>query len=211
MASASVRAASLSPSTLPDLTPELVTKLGLYGSRGVLVAGVFQESPADRAGIKKGDAIITYQDKEVRDSWTFRNDVATALIGDEVKIGVLRDGKKEHFLVQVGSQAEQRKILSASLRDRFGIAVRPLAPKEMEKYSLEANQGVAVTEVGSKTAFYKLGFRKGDLILQVDDDWVDDPEDLAAILAAIPTGQSVSILAIDHKSGKTGYLAVTLP
>jgi len=155
--------------------------------------------------------VITYQDKEVRDSWTFRNDVATALIGDEVKIGVLRDGKKEHFLVQVGSQAEQRKILSASLRDRFGIAVRPLTPKEMEKYSLEANQGVAVTEVGSKTAFYKLGFRKGDLILQVDDDWVDDPEDLAAILAAMPTGQSVSILAIDHKSGKTGYLAVTLP
>lgn len=197
--------------SLQDLTPELVTKLGPYSSRGVLVAGVFQESPADRAGIKKGDVVITYQDKEVRDSWTFRNDVATALIGDEVKIGVLRDGKKEHFLVQVGSQAEQRKILSASLRDRFGIAVRPLTPKEMEKYSLEADQGVAVTEVGSKTAFYKLGFRKGDLILQVDDDWVDDPEDLAAILAAMPTGQSVSILAIDHKSGKTGYLALTLP
>jgi len=45
------------------------------------------------------------------------------------------------------------------------------------------------------------------------EEWLPttDPEDLAAILAAMPTGQSVSILAIDHKSGKTGYLAVTLP
>ena len=197
--------------TLQDLTPEVASKLGLSSTKGVLVAGVFQESPADRAGIKKGDVVIAYQDKEMRDSGTLRNDVSTALIGQEVKISLLREGKKQDFLVQIGSQEEQRKILSASLRERFGIAVRPLTAKEKDKYSLESDQGVALTEVGSKTAFSKLGFRTGDLILQVNDEWVDDPEDLAGMLAAMPSGEKVSILAIDHKSGKTGYLTVTLP
>ena len=66
-------------------------------------------------------------------------------------------------------------------------------------------------EVAPKSPFSKIGFRAGDLILQVDDDWIDDPEELAAILAALPSSEKVSILAIDHKSGKTGYLNLTLP
>jgi serine protease Do len=197
--------------TLEDLTPQLVRKLGLSTSKGVLVAGVFQDSPADRAGMKKGDVVTAYEDREIPDSATFRNDVATALIGQEVKISALRAGKKQDFLVQIGSQEEQRKILSASLKERFGIAVRPLTTKEKDKYGLETDQGVAVQEVAPKSPFLRIGFRAGDLILQVNDEWVDDPEDLAAMLAAMPGGEKVSILAIDHKSGKTGYLTLVLP
>lgn len=197
--------------TLEDLTPQLVRKLGLSTSRGALVAGVFQDSPADRAGLKKGDVITGYEDREIPDSATFRNDVATALIGQEVKISALRGGKKQDFLVQIGSLEEQRKILSASLRERFGIGVRPLTVKEKDKYGLEADQGVAVQEVAPKSSFSRIGFRAGDLILQINDEWVNDPEDLAAMLAAMPSGEKVSILAIDHKSGKTGYLNLVLP
>ena len=197
--------------TLEDLTPQLVRKLGLSTSKGVLVAGVFQDSPADRAGLKKGDVVTAYENREVPDSASFRNDVATALIGQEVKISTLRAGKKQDFLVQIGSQEEQRKILSASLKERFGIAVRPLTAKEKDKYGLETDQGVVVQEVAAKSPFSKIGFRAGDLILHVSDEWVDDPEDLAAMLAAMPSGEKVSILAIDHKSGKTGYLTLVLP
>jgi serine protease Do len=197
--------------TMQDLTPELVRKLGVNNTRGVLVAGVFRDSPADRAGLKKGDVVVAYQDKEMPDSGTFRNEVSTALIGQEVKISVLREGKKQHFLVQIGSQEEQKKILSASLRERFGLTVRPLTAKEKDKYGLETDQGVAVQEVAPKSVFSKMGFRTGDLILQVNDDWVDDPEDLAGLLAAQPSGEKANILAIDHKSGKSGYLTLTLP
>jgi len=197
--------------TLEDLTPQLVRKLGLSTSKGALVAGVFQDSPADRAGLKKGDVVTAYEDREVPDSATFRNDVATALIGQEVKISALRAGKKQHFLVQIGSLEEQRKILSASLKERFGIAVRSLTAKEQDKYGLETDQGVAVQEVARMSSFAKIGFRAGDLILQINDEWINDPEDLAAMLAAMPTGEKVSILAIDHKSGKTGYLTLVLP
>jgi serine protease Do len=197
--------------SIQDLTPELSQKLGLNSKRGVYVFGVFQNSPADRAGIKKGDVIVAYQDKEIPDAGTFRNDVATALIGQDVKITVMRDGQKQSFLVQVGSQEEQKKILSASLKERFGIAVRPLNSKEIKKYDLEPDQGVAIEDVAPKSPFAKIGFKVGDIILQVEEDWIDDPEELTAILAALPTAEKVSILAIDHKSGKTGYLSLTLP
>ena len=197
--------------SIQDFTPEKAQKFGLISSKGVLVAGVFQDSPADRAGLKKGDVIIAYQGKDIPEAGTFRNDVATALIGQEVKISVLRDGKRQDFLVQVGSQEEQKRILSASLKEKFGIAVRPPNAKEIEKYGLESDQGVALVEVAPKSAFAKLGFRAGDVILQVDDEWIDDPEELAAMLANLPSRQKVSILAIDHKSGKTGYLSLTLP
>jgi serine protease Do len=197
--------------TMQDLTPELVQKLGLISSKGVYIAGVFQDSPADRVGLKKGDVVIAYQGKEIPDAATFRNDVATALIGQEVKISVLREGKRQEFLVQIGSQEEQKKILSASLKEKFGIVVRPLTSKEIEKYGLENGQGVAVEEVAKKSPFTKIGFRSGDIILQVEEDWIDDPEELATLLIALPGKQKVSILAIDHKSGKTGYLSLTLP
>ena len=151
---------------------------------------------------------MAIKSREIPDAGTFRNDVATALIGEEVRITVLRDGKKQDFLVQVGSQEEQKKVLAASLKERFGIAVRRLTSKEIEKYGLESDQGVAVEEVSSKGPFGKIGFRAGDLILQIDDEWVDDPEELAAMLANLPSREKVSLLAIDHKSGKTGYLTL---
>jgi serine protease Do len=197
--------------SIQDITPELMQKLGLISSKGVFIAGVFQDSPADRAGLKKGDLITAYQGKDIPDAATFRNDVAIALIGLEVKISVIREGKRQEFLVQVGSQEEQKRILSASLKERFGIAVRTPTAKEIEKYGLESDRGVALVEVAPKSSFAKVGFRAGDLILQVDDDWIDDPEELAAMLAVLPSRQKVSLLAIDHKSGKTGYLSVTLP
>jgi serine protease Do len=197
--------------SIQDITPEMMQKFGLISSKGVFIASVFQDSPADRAGLKKGDLIIAYQGKDIPDAGTFRNDVAIALIGQEVKITVLREGKRQDFLIQVGSQEEQKRILSASLKERFGIAVRTPTIKEIEKYSLESDRGVALVEVAPKSPFAKVGFRAGDLILQVDDEWIDDPEELAAMLSNLPSRQKVSILAIDHKSGKTGYLTVTLP
>jgi len=197
--------------SIQDLTPELPQKLGLTSSKGVYIAGVFQDSPADRAGLKKGDVIIAYQGKDIPDAGTFRNDVATALIGQEVKISVLREGKKQDFLVQVGSQEEQKRILSASLKERFGITVRRPTSKEIDKHSLESDQGVVIVEIAPKSPFVKTGFTVGDLILQVDEEWIDDPEELAAVLGALPSREKVSILAIDHKSGKTGYLSMVLP
>jgi serine protease Do len=197
--------------TMQDLTAESVQKLGLSSSKGVYIASVFQDSPADRGGLKKGDVVIAYQDKELPDAATFRNDVATALIGQQVKVSVFREGKRQEFLVQIGSQEEQKKILSASLKEKFGIAVRPPTSKELEKYSLETGQGVAIEEVAKKSPFAKIGFTAGDIILQVEEDWIDDPEELATVLTALPSKQKVSILAIDHKSGKTGYLSLTLP
>ena len=197
--------------SIQDLTPELPQKLGLISSKGVYIAGVFQDSPADRAGLKKGDVIIAYQGKDIPDAGTFRNDVATALIGQEVKISVLREGKKQDFLVQVGSQEEQKRILSASLKERFGITVRRPTSKEIDKHSLESDQGVVIVEIAPKSPFVKTGFTVGDLILQVDEEWIDDPEELAAVLGALPSREKVSILAIDHKSGKTGYLSMVLP
>ncbi len=197
--------------SIQDLTPELVQKLGLPNSKGVYIAGVFQDSPADRTGLKEGDVIIAYQGKEIPDAGTFRNDVATALIGQEVKISVVREGRKQDFLVQVGSQEEQKRILAASLRERFGITVRRLTTKEIKKYELGPDQGVAVAEIAPKSPFAKIRFTAGDIILQLDDEWIDDPEELAAMLAALPSREKVTVLAIDHKNGKTGYLTLVLP
>jgi serine protease Do len=197
--------------SIQDITPELMQKLGLSSSKGVYLAGVFRDSPGERAGLKKGDVVVAYQGKETPDAATFRNDVATALIGQEVRLSILRDGKRQEFLVQIGSQEEQKKILSASLKERMGITVRPLTAKETEKHGLEPDQGVAIEEVAPKSPFAKIGFKVGDIILQVEDDWISDPEELASILTALPGKEKVNILAIDRKSGKTGYINMTVP
>jgi serine protease Do len=197
--------------SIQDLTPDLARSLGLSSNKGAVVADVITGSPADKAGIKKGDVIVAYQGEQVPDASTLRNDVSLSAVGKDVKLTVWRSGKNIDLTVTVASQQEQDKALAASLEKRLAVAVGPISPQEMNKYGLESQSGVIIVRIDPKGPLGAAGFEVGDIILQVNQQAIKGPEDFAALMDTLPPNQKVTFLVLDHKSGEAGYVQVVIP
>jgi len=191
-----------------DVTPELVRSLHLESEKGALVADAIKGGPAEKAGIKKDDVIVAYQGKEIPDASALRNDVAATPIGQEVKITVVRGGKKEEFTVKIENLEGATRVLGASVKDRLGADVRPVTPAEAEKYGLEENQGIAISWEDPKGPLRKAGFEVGDIILEINYQAVQGVETFVDLVKSLQPQQPVILLALDHRSGQTGYVRV---
>lgn len=196
--------------TIRGLTPELAKTVHMETLKGALIVDVAKGGPAEKAGIKKNDVVVAYRGREIADSATLRNEVARTPIGQEVKVTALRNGKKEEFTVKVGSQEEATKVLSASVKERLGAEVRVPTAKEVEKYSLSANQGVVITWVDPKGSFKEAGFEVGDILLGIDGHPVEGMESFVDMVNLLQPKQKVSILALDHRTGNTGTVSVAV-
>ena len=193
-----------------DLTADLAKSFGLAVPKGALLAEVEKGGPADKAGLKKGDIIITYQDKQIADASAFRNDVANSSNGQQVKIGVWRNGKKQEISLTIGDLSIARKAVAAELKDRLGVVVRPLTVKEAEDYGLPLPEGVAIKWVDPHGPIGKAGFEVGDVIVGLDDHPVQGVDSFSELMTALPHHQKVVLLAISHKNGQSGYVQVDI-
>ena len=81
--------------TIQNLTPELASSFGVSDTKGALVANVLPGGPAGKAGIRQGDVILAYQGKAGDNPDDFRNEVATAPIGETITLSMLRNGKSQ--------------------------------------------------------------------------------------------------------------------
>ena len=194
--------------TTQDLTPELAKSVHTETLKGALIVDVVKGGPAEKAGIKKDDVVVTYGGKEIPDSSSLRNDVAVTPIGQEVKLTILRSGKKEEIMVKVGNLESAATILAASAKDRLGAEVRILTTHELEKYGLNMNQGVAISWVDPKGPLHTAGFEVGDLILGINNQPVEGVESFVQRVTALKPNEKASILALDHRSGNTGTVLV---
>jgi serine protease Do len=196
--------------SIQDLTPDLAKSVHAETTKGALVAEVVKGGPAEKGGLKKNDVVIAYQGKEISDSGMFRNEVANTPIGSEAKVTVLRDGEKVELTIKVGSLEESTKILAAYVKERLGAEVRPITPKEAEKYGLDAGQGVAITQLESTGPLRKAGFEVGDMILEMNNQPIQGVDGFIQLVSALKPGQTITLLALDFRSGNMGNVQVVV-
>jgi serine protease Do len=196
--------------SIQDLTPDLAKSVHAETTKGALVAEVVKGGPAEKGGLKKNDVVIAYRGKEVPDSGIFRNEVANTPIGSEVKVMVLRDGKKEELTIKVGSLEESAKILATCVKKRLGGEVRTITAKEAEKYGLDANQGVAINQLEAKGPLREAGFEVGDMILEINNQPIKGVEAFIQLVSVLKPGQKITLLALDHRSGNMGNVQVVV-
>jgi serine protease Do len=195
---------------IQDLTPDLAKSFGLDAPKGALVAEVAKGGPGENAGLKRGDVILSYQDKDVRNASALRNEVANTPVGREAKLVIWRDGKKKELALAIGNAENISKILAASLTRRLGGEVRPVTPQETQRFGLEPQEGVAIASVDRKGPFSEVGFEPGDIILEMDGQPVEGLESFLEMVNSLQPGQEVTLLALDHRSGQSGYLQVVV-
>jgi serine protease Do len=194
--------------SIQDLTPELAKSHGGQGTKGVLIVEVVRGGPAEKAGLQKGDVVVAYQGRAISDSSILRNEVATSTIGQEARVGVLRNGKKEEFAVKIGNLADAAKLMSVSVKERLGGEFRAVTAKEAAKYGLDSGQGVAIVQVDPKGPLGEAGFEVGDIILEINGQGIDSLDGFMSLVNTLKAGQKISVLALDHRSGNSGYVEV---
>jgi len=196
--------------SISDLKPDTAKSIGLPSPKGALIADVIKGGPAAQAGLKHGDVVLSYQDKPIVDSSNLRNEVADTPTGQDATLTVWRDKKQETVRVKIGSMEDSVKLLSAAVDKRLGVTVRPITPKEDEKYGIDPGEGVAIATVSPKGPFGQAGLEPKDFILQVNGEEVKGMDGFADLMSSLPAKQPLVVLALDHRSGQSGYVQMTL-
>jgi serine protease Do len=196
--------------SVQELTPGLAKAVGVNMSNGALIADVMQGGPAEQAGLKQGDVVVAYQGQDIASADALRNAVAITPIGQAVQMTVVRGGQKQELTATVRSLEEATKTLLTAVQKRLGVTVRPVSPEEAEKYGLEAHQGVTITRVDANSALGKAGLEVQDIMLAIDEQPIESMDDLVHLVSALKPQQRITISALDHRSGNTGDIQVTL-
>jgi len=157
---------------IQDLTPDLAKSFGLDLHKGVLVADVSKNSPAEHAGLKQGDVIIEFNGKAVERVGSFRNRVALNAPGSSKSITVLHKGERRTLTVTIGRLPEGEQQASSSgapqTLDKLGFTVQTLTPDLARQFDLKDQKGVIITRVRAGSAAAMAGIRPGTVIQEVN-------------------------------------------
>jgi serine protease Do len=172
---------------IQELTKDLAKQFGLSEPKGVLVSQVNKDSAAEKAGIKDGDVVVRYDGNDITGVRQLRNLVANTLPGTKVKIGILRNGKAETLTATIGNQPGETAAASAeagaSLLSKLGLIVQTLTPDLAKQLGVEAEKGVAITDVNESSVASLAGLQKGDVIVEADRQPVSGVDTLEQVLA----------------------------
>jgi Do/DeqQ family serine protease len=199
--------------TIQQVTPDLAASLGLPNVRGALVSSVQPGSPAESAGLKRGDVITAINGAPVSDSNSLRNQIARTQPGTEVALTITRDNREQQLRVTLGElPADKTKAAAGeSSRDstetgKLGISVGPLTPALASRLDLPGGaQGLVVTNVDSAGPAAQVGIREGDLIEEVNRQPVRSAADLQAAIQR--TGARPALLLVNRR-GDSLFLTV---
>ncbi|MET0109825.1 MAG: DegQ family serine endoprotease [Candidatus Thiodiazotropha sp.] len=154
---------------IQPLTPELAESFGSKYQKGILVAEVSENSPADRAGLKQGDLIFKLDGNNVGNVGDFRNRISLTSPGSKVGLEIIRNGKPKAIEVTVGELSEQSVAGSnTKTTEELGLTVQTLDKELAESFGTNTTQGVVVTNVSPGSIAAMAGIDAGTVINQVN-------------------------------------------
>ncbi|MCJ7458263.1 MAG: PDZ domain-containing protein [candidate division Zixibacteria bacterium] len=206
---------------LQELTPELKESMDLKEStEGVLVNGVVEDSPAEKAGIEEGDVIISFDGKKVGSTDKLTGLVRKTAPGTEVEIKVIRDGEEESLNLTIGESSlsglynlnpEKLKIEKKMIEPfiwsfhsglKLGVAIQDLTEQLGDYFGIKKGEGALITEIEKESPAEKAGLKAGDIIVQVDNEKVSGSDDVRQIISEKEKGDKISLKVMRDKRQK---------
>jgi serine protease Do len=192
---------------IQTITPELKDKLDLKNEKGALVADVTSGGPADTAGIKRGDVIVMFDGKEIKEMKDLPYIVGSTPVGKEVTVEVIRKGRTERIQVKIGElEGEKEAQVEVAEGPKLGLTVHELTPELARGYGLTETSGLVVVDVEGNSPASEAGIRPGDLIVEIDQVPVRDLDRFNKIISGYRDGDTVLFLV--KRRGTTLYLTL---
>ena len=207
---------------MQELTDEVRAGLDLKGvSSGVLVSGVEEDGPADEAGLRDGDVVVSFNGDAVATPDELRSKVRAAEPGSQAKLGIVRDGKKETIELTLGERSDFRysfrgmgepemaRAFAVFGGPRLGIRAEELESDDMASYfGVKPGAGLLVLGVDEGSAAEKAGLKAGDVVQTIDGEKVSSVGDIRDACHEMEAGDEFTIGVLRH--GKTQELKATM-
>lgn len=210
------------------------------GTKGALVERVLPGGPAEKAGIKSDDIIVSVDEALVAGEASVREWLSDRKAGDLVKLGVLRDGKRQTLEVTLGERPELKELGALRLGPgamtldgrfpenfevdtsglmpmfsrgpRLGVGVVALTDQLREHFGVEKGKGVLVSAVSKGSAAERAGLKAGDVIVAIDGEPIDGAGDISRILRNGDDAQkTVNVEVIRDRQRQTFSATVESP
>ena len=205
---------------IQDINEAMRGPLGLGERKGVLISDVFKGQPADKAGIKRGDVVLSIDGKKVTSSNELRNTVASISPGNKAPVVVFRGGKEvtlnvklvernEGAIDKLSSGAGAEEEGPANAMKQFGIQAGNLTDALRKHYSIDKDvSGVVVTEVDPASLAASEGIQEGDVIQEINKEPVSSVKDFNKAVKSLKNGDTIMLLV--RRGQSTMYVAFSI-
>lgn len=193
------------------VTPELAKSFHLDRPAGAIVTEVRDASPADQAGLRRGDTIIGYQDQPIAGPRELQRAVTTTPVGTEVTITVMRDGAEQALRTTIVEHPMGQQIAASQQPDTesrlAGLTVEDLTPRTAKRLGIDGHvAGVVVTDIRAGSQAEQAGLVQGDVIREINHTPVESSQDFRQAVNALPKEQT--ILLFINRQGTPLFLTV---
>jgi serine protease Do len=212
---------------IQNLTPDLAASLGAATQKGAIVANVIENSPAEKAGFKQGDVILSLNGNEIDDNRDLTRKVASLLAGDRATFVVLRDGSRQNLTALIAKR-DEAQLASAqptpnqgkgggqrtpqATTTTLGMQMSALTQDTRDQYDIDKNvTGVVITSVDPNSEAAEKGFRPGDVIVSVGNKNVRAPADIEQGITDARRANRESVLFLVAGRGGQRYVALKTP
>jgi serine protease Do len=198
---------------IQGINGEIANSLGLDSEGGALVADVVSGAPAEAAGLRVGDAILSVDGSPVADSRDLSLRIARVKPGETVTVSVWRDGAKQDIDVTLGTLPSNDE-LAAVMPSDDGPDAGPQT-SSLEEFGLEVGraddeESVVVTGVDPNSQAAERGIQTGDTILWVDNLPVTSPAEVEKVIADARSGGKEAILLRIKSGERTLFVPLSL-
>jgi len=181
---------------IQDISEEVAEYYGIKEKKGVLVTEVFPDDPADLAGIKPKDVIISVNGKTVDSARLLTGMIADTHVGDTIQIKINRNGKTRTIDVKIAKR-EETKIAGRSTQEKeqgpLGIQVSEITPETARRFNLKDAKGVIVTGVDPESKAAEAGLQIHDIIREINHKNITSVSDLNKTIDDIPEGETINL------------------
>ncbi len=194
--------------SIQPVTADLAKTFGLKEAQGALISDIIANSPADKAGFKRGDVITEFDGKLVHSSTELPRLVAGTRVGKDVVVKVVREGKELSLPVRIGELKEEKLARASSSESpaHLGIGAREITPELARQFDLPESSGVVVTRVEEGSPAEEAGIRPGDVLLEINKRKIRSLRDVRLALTGLKSGDPAVILV--RREGSTFYVSI---
>ncbi len=204
---------------IQGVTEEFADSLGLDTAKGALVSRVMPKSPAQKAGLKRGDVVLGVNDKAVTKLRDLPRLVANLKVGEKAAFKVWRDGKEISLDAKIGKtqKTEQLAKLDTDPSEKSnsqsvsGMKLAALDDRSRQSIGVEtAEGGVVITDILPNSAAAEIGLHQGDVILSVGNKTVSKPTDVTRSIDEAKKNDRRAVLLLVKRGTNERFVALTL-
>ena len=164
-------------------TPEIAASLGISANQGVVVSGITEQGPAQKAGLQAGDIVLSFNRQPIDNTKNLSRLIAETKIGTPAPIEIWRSGQKQTLTVPIELMPEETPLSAAKETasdaaetpdngeslNIIGFTVKEISPELAERYKLApSTSGVVVTDILPNSDASRKGIKIGDIIVKID-------------------------------------------